>query len=161
MAHTTDVSRSAPAPVRPWRICAGSMWILAFLFLLRVLGQAAQHWFAQAWLPPFAAWQGSSTPYPLLLSVQLVILGVMAVVSQRAWHGRIIARRNAVQWLSWLGATYMILALARIAVGLSMDAAPPWFRAWISGVFHIVLAAFLLAFAAYHYSREPVSEKSQ
>jgi hypothetical protein len=149
-----------PAPVRPWRMCAGSLWVLTFLFLLRVLGQAVQRWLPQPWLPPFAAWQGSSTPYPLLLSIQLVILGAMALASQRAWHGRMIARHSAMKWLLWLGASYMTLALARIAIGLGIDAAPAWFSAWISGVFHIVLAAFLLVSAAYHFLRESPSAKS-
>lgn len=146
--------------MKPSRICAGSMWILAFLFSLRVLGQVVQRWLPQSWLPPFAAWQGSSTPYPLLLSIQLAILCTMTITSQRAWHGRTIARRDVMKWLLWLGTIYMTLAIARIAVGLSIDAAPAWFRAWISGMYHIVLAAFLLASAAYHFSRESPSGKS-
>jgi hypothetical protein len=137
------------------------MWILSVLFSLRVLGQAVQRWLPQPWLPPFAAWQGSSTPYPLLLSIQLVILGAMATASYGAWHGCTIARRGAVKWLAGLGTIYMTMTLARIAIGIGIEAAPAWFRAWISGAFHVVLAAFLLAFAGYHFLREPAPATSQ
>jgi len=137
------------------------MWVLTVLFSLRVFGQAVQRWLPQPWLPPFTAWQGSSTPYPLLLSIQLLILGAMATTSHRTWHGRTIVRRSAMKWLTGLGAIYLTGALARIVIGISIETAPAWFRAWISGVFHVVLASFLLAFAAYHLLRETVPAASE
>jgi hypothetical protein len=156
-----DVSPTVRTPPRAWRFAAGAMWILSVLFSLRVLGQAVQRCLPQPWLPPFAAWQGSSTPYPLLLSIQLVILGAMATASHGAWHGCTIARRGAVKWVAGLGAIYMTIALARIAIGIGIEAAPAWFRAWISGAFHVVLAAFLLASAGYHFLRKPARATSQ
>ena len=156
-----DVSPTVHAAPRTWRFAAGAMWILSVLFSLRVLGQVVQRWLPQPWLPPFAAWQGSSAPYPLLLSIQLVILGAMAIASHRAWQGCTIARRDVVKWLAGLGAIYMTIALARIAIGIGIEAAPAWFRAWISGAFHIVLAAFLLMSAGYHLLRERAPATSQ
>jgi len=156
-----NISLTAPTPVRRWRLCAGAMWVLTVLFSLRVFGQAVQRWVPQPWLPPFTAWQGSSTPYPLLLSIQLLILGAMATTAHRAWHGHTIARRSAMKWLTGLGALYVTVALARIVIGISIETAPAWFRAWISGVFHVVLAAFLLAFAGYHLLRQTVPATSE
>jgi hypothetical protein len=131
------------------------MWTLTALFSLRVLGQAVQRWLPQSWLPTFSAWQGSSMPYALLLLFQLVIVAAMTLACYRAWYGRTIVQRRTRQWLAGVGVIYMTLALARIAIGISVASAPLWFTAWISGVFHVVLAAFLLAYAGYHYLREP------
>jgi len=117
------------------------MWLATALFSLRVVGQAVQRWFPLPSLPPFSAWQGSATPYPLLFAIQIAIVAVMAHVSHRAWTGSTWSRR-AMQWAKWAGAVYMIAAVARIAIGLFVDDAPAWFRAWISGVFHVVLAGF-------------------
>ena len=116
------------------------LWLLTFLFSLRVAGQAIQRWAPQSWLPPFDAFQGSNLPYWFLLSVQLAILAAMAFYNlRRPAGGRV---------LFWLGVIYMTGSLARIAVGLAVPDAHPWFRAWISGVFHIVLAAYLLVLSA-------------
>ena len=52
--------------------------------------------------------------------------------------------------LAWIGGIYMAGSLARLAVGLAVTDAPPWFTAWISAVFHVVLAGFVLTLAAYH-----------
>jgi hypothetical protein len=132
------------------------MWICSGLFLARVIGQAVQRWWPQTWLPPFERWQGSSLPYWLLLSSQIVILILMFRGCRRAWHG---TRRSAVvgKWLLAFGLIYMGLALARLAVGAFFQDAPVWYKAWISGVFHVVLAGYLLAYAGYHLAREFVS----
>jgi len=128
------------------------MWLATALFSLRVVGQAVQRWFPLPSLPPFSAWQGSATPYPLLFAIQIAIVAVMAHVSHRAWTGSTWSRR-AMQWAKWAGAVCMIATVARIAIGLFVDDAPAWFRAWISGVFHVVLAGFVLALARYQFVR--------
>jgi hypothetical protein len=122
------------------------LWLLTFLFSLRVAGQAIQRWAPQAWLPPFDAFQGSSLPYWFLLSVQLAILGAMVFCNVR--------RPAAGGVLFWFGVIYMAGSLARIAVGLAVPDAHPWFRAWISGAFHIVLAAYLLVLGLFHPRRD-------
>jgi hypothetical protein len=131
------------------------MGLLTALFALRVLGHLVQRWLPQPWLPPFAAWQGSSIPYPLLLAIQLVILGAMARATYGAWQGTMAPGRRAMQWTARLGTLYMAAAIARIAIGLVDPAAPHWFTARISGAFHVVLAAFVLALSRYHSLREP------
>ena len=47
--------------------------------------------------------------------------------------------------LFWIGVIYMSVSLARIAVGLVVPGAPAWFSTWIPAVFHVVLAAYVLA----------------
>jgi len=141
--------------VAPWRKWAAAMWLTTALFSLRVVGQVVQRWFPQPWLPPFGEWQGSATPYSILLAIQVAILGAMAHASYRAWTGLTRGRRNAMLWAGSLGGLYMLAALGRIAVGLSIDDVPAWFRAWISGTFHVVLAGFVLALSRYHFLRDP------
>jgi hypothetical protein len=137
------------------------MWVLTCLFFFRVLGQAVQRWLPQDWLPPFDKWQGSSMPYGVLLSSQVIILCLMAIASHRAWSGRAQGRLRSARWLAGIGGIYMGLSLARLVVGASVASAPAWFTAWISGVFHVVLAAFLLAYAGYHYRKKPGPAASQ
>jgi hypothetical protein len=89
-------------------------------------------------------------PYGLLLSVQLVILGLMLRVAWRIQTDRLAPSRRAGRWLARLGGIYMAVAVGRIAVGLAAPEAPAWFSTWIPGVFHVVLAGFVLAVARYH-----------
>ena len=143
------------SPAGPWRTWAATLWLLTALFSLRVVGQAVQRWLPQPWLPPFPTWQGSTTPYPLLLAIQFVILGAMACAAYGAWNGTIVPSRRRMVWTAWIGAAYMAAALARLAVGLASDEAPAWFDAWISSAFHVVLAGFVLALSRYHFLRDP------
>jgi len=129
---------------------AALLWLLTSLFTARVLGQAVQHWAPQPFLPPFSEFQGSSLPYWLLLSVQLVILALMGFVSWRVQTGTSVPSLRAGTVLACLGGIYMAGSIARIAVGLAVPAAPVWFRTWIPAIFHIVLAAFVLTLALYH-----------
>jgi hypothetical protein len=134
------------------------MFVLTALFALRVAGQAVQLWDPQPWLPPFAAWQGSSLAYSILLPTQLAILGTMAWITLRARRSAWVASTRAAWALAIAGCLYMLGALGRIAVGLTISAPPPWFTAWIPAAFHVVLAAFVLACAGYHatgVSRQP------
>jgi hypothetical protein len=88
--------------------------------------------------------------YWLSLSVQAVALAVMAAVSWRLQRGRLVPDLRLGRVLSWLGAAYMVVALARIAIGLALPQAAPWFRMWIPALMHVVLASFVLTIALYH-----------
>jgi hypothetical protein len=126
------------------------LWASTIAFALRVAAQATQFWIPQPFLPPFGEFQGSSLPYAILLGSQLAILAVMISTSIAMQTQRM--RRSAAwaRFLSWAGSIYMAGSLARIFIGLAVPAAPEWFRAWISAVFHVVLAVFVLAAASYH-----------
>jgi hypothetical protein len=130
---------------------AALLFFLSLLFALRVAGQALQHWYPVQFLPPFAAWQGSKFPYPLLLLAQLLILTLMLGVCWRTALGNNRPNPRLARWLACFGAVYMTGSLARIVIGLTVSAAPAWFSAWISAVLHLVLAGFVLTAAHYHY----------
>jgi len=105
---------SAVGWVDPYGSCA---WSLSVLFAARVLGQAVQRWMPQPFLPPFEAFQGSSLPYWLLLSFQLLILVVMVRVAWRVQTDRLVPSRRVGLRLAGAGSVYMAFALGRIAVG--------------------------------------------
>lgn len=129
---------------RAWGAWLG---LLTLLFAGRVVGQAIQCWAPQAFLPPFGAFQGSNLPYWILLPAQIVILGLMARASWQAGRGTFRPTPAVARLLAWGGAVYLLGALARIAVGLTVPSAHVWFRTWIPAVFHVVLAAFVISLA--------------
>jgi hypothetical protein len=126
---------------------------LTLLFALRVAGQVLQRWWPLSFLPEFHAFQGSRLPYVVLLPAQLVILALMLRISQRVRQGTLAPRARLGRGLAWAGWIYMTAALLRLAIGMSVPTAPAWFRTWIPGFFHLVLAGFVLSLAAYHQSR--------
>jgi hypothetical protein len=133
------------------------MWLLTFLFALRVGGQALQYGAPQFFLPEFDDFQGSSLPYGFLLLCQLIILAVMAYYSRRVWVGSLLPQSGAGMMLGGLGALYLFVSVGRIAIALLVPGAAPWFRAWIPAAFHLVLALYVLTLAFYHVveSRPP------
>jgi hypothetical protein len=142
-----EVTRTGMVPATR---CAALLWALSFLFALRVLGQAVQRWAPQPLLPAFDEFQGSSLPYWLLLSAQILILAAMTLISWRVQAGMLAPSARAASVLAWAGGIYMAGSLVRIAVGLAVPAAPDWFRTWIPAIFHVVLAGFVLTLAVYH-----------
>ncbi|MDB5809122.1 MAG: conserved rane protein of unknown function [Betaproteobacteria bacterium] len=125
-------------------------WSLTFLFFLRVGAQALQRWAPQTYLPAFNDFQGSSLPYWLLFASQLIILILMLRYSWRIGANRLAVNARAGKLLIRIGSIYMFGSLARVAVGLTIPAAPAWFTSWIPATFHLVLAAFVLTISAYH-----------
>ena len=149
--HSVELSeRTAQRGFRPGRGYAALAWLLSTLFLLRVLGQAAQRWFPLSFLPSFHEFQGSNLPYWLLFSAQLAIVAAMVRYSWRIQAGTLVPSRRAGSLLARLGSIYMLGSLARLAIGLVLPVPPAWFTAWIPAIFHVVLAGFVLTLAAYH-----------
>lgn len=126
------------------------LWLLTFLFLARVSGQAIQHWMSLPYLPDFDSFQGSRLPYWALLLSQLAILALMFAFSWRMQTGSLHPRPAIGCWLKWLGGFYMIISLGRIMIGLIFSAAPAWFSTWLPAFFHIVLAGYILTFTSFH-----------
>jgi uncharacterized membrane protein HdeD (DUF308 family) len=142
------------ARIRNWDLIR--LGLFTGLFALRVGGQAVQRWIPQPYLPRFGAFQGSRLPYPVLLLTQLVILSLMMRACMRARQGTLQRDAPRDRVLGWFGALYMTGSLLRIAIGITVPAASAWFRAWIPGIFHVILAAFVLCLAhAYRHSRLP------
>ncbi|MGE0557157.1 MAG: hypothetical protein AB7E73_14255 [Burkholderiales bacterium] len=129
---------------------AAWLWTLTVLFAARVLGQALQYWMPVPFLPAFDEFQGSRLPYGFLLATQLLILGLMICTAGRIQSRRLVPRSGVGRLLWWAGWIYFSGSAARVAAGLAMPDAHPWFRAWIPAMFHLVLAAFVLLVACYH-----------
>jgi uncharacterized membrane protein len=133
--------------MRDTTLMAGRLWTLLGLFAFRVLGQLAVAAGMAPFLPPMDAWQSGLLPYPMLLVLQLVTLGVLGHVCVHFSRGRgyfVESRR----WLAtplWIaGWVYAVSMVVRYAV-LRTDIIPV--------VFHLVLASFLLTVAHGHRRR--------
>lgn len=155
--HSDSTSR-LPGRSAPYRGIL--LWTLTLAFAARVLGQAVQFWAPQTFLPVFEEFQGSALPYWLLLTIQILMLALMARMSGRVQSGRLVPSHRMGKALAWAGGLYLTGSLARIGVGLAVAGAPAWFRAWIPAVFHLVLAGFVLTLASCHLrgTRHPGGE---
>ena len=142
-------SRAVAASIRR-RFYAGLLTVFVVLFALRVAAQGVQRWTPQPFLPPFDDFQGSPLPYGVLLASQLFILAAIAHYTLRLRAGTLRPSRLAGAVLAWLGGTYMVVSLGRIAIGLTVPGAGPWFSAWVPATLHVVLAAFVVTLAYYH-----------
>lgn len=134
----TTHARATPAST-------GFLWGLTALFAMRVFAQALQYWAPIDRLPVVTAFQGSNLPYPVLLSSQLLILVLMCRGSWLAGRGRLVWSDKTRCRATLAGGIYMAGSIARIGVGVLIPAAPAWFSSWIPAIFHLVLAAFVLA----------------
>jgi hypothetical protein len=88
-------------------------------------------------------------PYWLSLSVQAALLAGMAGASWRLQRGLLAPNPRLGRLLARLGAAYMIVAIAGIASGLTLEAAL-WSRMRIPALMHVVLAGFVLTISLYH-----------
>ena len=96
-----------------------ALWLLTTAFAARVAGQAIQKLSPQPFLPPFAAFQGSTLPYWALLSTQVAILGAMILFTFRIHAGNLVATRRAGRILRRLGIVYLAVSIGRIVIGLT------------------------------------------
>jgi hypothetical protein len=111
--------------------------VLTVLFGARVLGQALVAFLGVQWLPRMDAWFSGLVPYPALLTIQIGILLVQAVVDREVWRGRgFFARERprAGRRLQWLACVYALSMVVRYVVMRSH---------LIPIVFHWVLAAYI------------------
>jgi hypothetical protein len=126
------------------------LWSLSILFSLRVIGQLIQYFNAVEWLPKLEVWQGSSLPYGVLFTSQLVILTVMIYISRQHTSGRVEKNTDKGKWLLAIGTIYFIGMTVRLLIGLASLSANPWFHKPLPAIFHLVLASFVLLLAAFH-----------
>jgi hypothetical protein len=133
------------------RFAAPFLVLFSALFLARVLGQVVVVLARPAWLPPARQW--NLMPYPLLLPVQVAILGFMAAIGIAFFRGRgALAEPHPT-----LGATvvafsfvYAGVMVVRYAVRMRRRPGERWFGGTIPIAFHLVLAAFLFVLGRYH-----------
>lgn len=134
---------------------AAALWLLAFLFFLRVAGQVLVAFVNVSWLPPMAEWYSGLLPYPLLLPAQILILALQTKIGLDFSRGAgffVRPRRILGRPLRWFSAVYF--AAMGLCYGATMTLHPE--RRWLGGaipiVFHWVLAAYLFTLSHYHVS---------
>ncbi|HWQ95401.1 MAG TPA: hypothetical protein VN418_07890 [Gammaproteobacteria bacterium] len=132
---------------------AVALWILVFVFCLRVLGQLIQQVSPLPWLPGLEQWQGSALPYWLLLTIQWAIIAVMVMSVRRCTSGNLVRRPAQGKWLLFLGTIYFVVMAGRLVIGWTLPSAGPWFHKPIPAIFHLVLASFILLLGAHHTNR--------
>jgi hypothetical protein len=127
------------------------LWLLAALFLARVLGQMAVAFAGVSWLPPMPEWYSGLLPYPVLLPTQWVILAVMAWLNLAATRRRgwcTVARPRLGRGLLAFAALYAAVMAVRYVVSGELHPERRW---WPPGsipiVFHFVLAGYLAVVA--------------
>ena len=128
------------------------LWILAFLFLLRVIGQALVAFLHVPFLPPMPEWYSGLVPYPILLPIQLAIIALLIKICldfSRA-RGFFVSLRpitgQRLRWLSYVCATSMVV---RYVVTMALFPERRWFSGTIPIVFHFVLAAYIYTVGHY------------
>lgn len=132
---------------------------LAFAFFLRVLGQAVVAVADVPFLPPMAEWYSGIVPYPVLLPVQILILGMQAAISRDLWRGSgllAVPRPRVGPALCWFAGVYFAIMAIRYVVTMAAHPERRWLTGTIPIFFHWVLAAYLYVLARYHIeTREP------
>ena len=125
------------------------MLLLSVLFMLRVVAQLVQAVHEVRFLPSFEAWQGSATPYPLLLGFQAVIIAVLIIVLRVVKADAISPRPWIYQACFVLGGIYFLVMAFRLIASLTFLSEYEWFSKSIPALFHIILASLVLIFGHY------------
>ena len=128
---------------------------LLMLFMLRVFGQVLVVCCEVAFLPAMEHWYSGLMPYPILLSVQLIMIGVMAKLSvdvyrRAGFFARPSARSARVLW--WVSVVYFVSMVVRYGVTMTLHPEYRWFGHTIPIWFHMVLAAYLYTYSRFHYA---------
>lgn len=120
--------------------------LLTALFVARVVGQIVVALSAPAWLPPMEKW--NLMPYPILLPIQLVIVGVMGwidVAFARGTGAPTAGGAGLGRFLVAFGVVYAAAMVIRYVARMTRRPGERWFGGTIPIVFHLVLATYLLA----------------
>jgi hypothetical protein len=121
------------------RRVAVALTILTVLFFARVAAQAVVALAGPSWLPPMDAWYSGLLPYPVLLPVQAVILGVQVAISRQVWRGAGFFSRPRARLGGALGAFSYVYALAMLG-------------RWVLTGTHVIPIAFHWVLAAYLFT---------
>lgn len=130
------------------------LWVLLFLFILRVLGQVlvaiGWGWF----LPPMRHWYSGLLPYRYLLPVQIIIIILYGKICLSFTRGKgllVAPERRLGRVLLAFGTVYFAGMLIRYALTMFLYPERRWTGGSIPIFFHLVLAAFILSLGRYHY----------
>jgi hypothetical protein len=150
-----------------YRNYAIALWLLTFLFFLRVLTQALVAFFEIDFLPSMEEWTlPSDSPfstsglisYPILLFLQCLILIVQVkiCIDFTREHGlSVIPRARLGMLLRWVSYLYFISMILRYAITMTLYPERRWLGSVAIIFFHFVLAGFLLVLGHFHTKRSP------
>lgn len=109
-------------------------------------------------------WYSALLPYPALLPIQLVILGLQAWISVDLWRGAgpfVTPRPRLGRALRWLAAGYALAMVLRYVLSMLWHPERRWLGGTIPIVFHWVLAAYLFVLGHFHArSAHPVGGRA-
>jgi len=128
-------------------------WILMLLFCLRVLGQMLVAFGGVTFLPPMEAWYSGLIPYPVLLPLQLLIIGLLAKVCCDFTRGQGFFVRPRPAFRSgalYFGYAYLLAMILRYVIHMGLHPEARWLGGTIPIFFHWVLACFVIMFGCYH-----------
>ena len=129
------------------------LWLLTVLLFGRVIGQLIVYFYAPKFLPPMEQWQSGLVPYPFLVSVQFLVLGLMASISLDFTQGTGFwvapHPQLGIVVLSW-SYLYFSAMVVRYVVRMARRPDQRWLGGTIPIIFHCVVAVFQWLFAAHH-----------
>jgi hypothetical protein len=135
------------------RKMAPFLWILLFLFILRVTGQASVAFIGVDFLPPMREWDSGLIPYRLLLMAQIAIIALMTkiCIDFARGSGFFITQKPAFgKPALYFGYLYLTAMIFRYVLRMALIPEARWFGGTIPIFFHYVLATFVILFAKYH-----------
>ncbi len=106
-------------------------------------------------LPPMAQWYSSLIPYPVLLPIQIALIGLMAKICRdvTAGNGYFASGSARVgRRLIGLSVIYFAVMIARYVIHMTLHPEARWLGGTIPIVFHFVLATFVLLLGRYYAS---------
>jgi hypothetical protein len=140
-------------PVRAASRYARWLWLLLFLFCLRVLGQVLVAFWQVPFLPPMAEWYSGLLAYPWLLSSQLLIIvlyGMVCVDFTRGTGYFVEPSARFGRTLLIFGSVYLGAMVLRYIIRMAFSPDQRWFGGTIPIFFHWLLASFILLVGRYH-----------
>ncbi|MGI9317019.1 MAG: sterol desaturase family protein, partial [bacterium] len=106
--------------------------------------------FPVTFLPEFSAWHSGVLPYPVLVCIQILVAVSGAAYIYKLQAGQIPENAATGSLFLVLGGIYFTSMVFRLIAGLSLAGNSTWFSAILPSVFHIALAAYLIAAGFYH-----------
>ena len=136
-------------------IYAAILIITSLMFFFRVVAQLIQLLDPVKGLPQFEEWQSGVLPYPVLLSVQILILILLVKIVRNYIKGNVkIGRRRGVIFL-FIGCVYFLIMFSRLICSIFFNKDESWFfDGTLAAFFHVVLSCFLIAHGHYLYRKK-------
>lgn len=133
-----------------------ALWLLLFLFILRVLGQLLVVVFNAGFLPSEEEWLSGTVGYGWLLPAQILIILLCGKVCIDFTLGKGFftrPRHILATGLTAFGSVYLGIMVVRYVIRMSLYSNERWAGGSIPIFAHWVLAIFILLVASYHWVR--------